>query len=199
MTFLTSHQHSNLSDSELVLLFKKDGDLKVLGDLYGRYMDLVYGVCLKYLKDSESARDAVMQLFEELPAKLKKHEVANFRGWLYQVARNQCLMVLRSPKNLKTTELDPALVQNPETTHLNGMMEKEADLMKMENCLDTLPDDQQRMIRLFYLEGKCYNEIADLTGQEWNRVRSHIQNGRRNLKICMEKEEATRNSLTNRN
>lgn len=169
--------------------FKRHGDLKVLGQLYERYLDLVYGVCLKYLKDPESAKDAVMQLFEELPAKLKKHEVENFRGWLYQVARNQCLMALRSPRNLKTIDLDPSLVQNPEDQHLNGVMEKETDLVKMENCLDTLPSDQQQMIRLFYLEGKCYNEIVNQTGLDWNRVRSHIQNGRRNLRNCMESKD----------
>lgn len=189
MTFLTSQNTSTESDAELVLQFKRHGDLKVLGQLYERYLDLVYGVCLKYLKDPESAKDAVMQLFEELPAKLKKHEVENFRGWLYQVARNQCLMALRSPRNLKTIDLDPSLVQNPEDQHLNGVMEKETDLVKMENCLDTLPSDQQQMIRLFYLEGKCYNEIVDQTGLEWNRVRSHIQNGRRNLRNCMESKD----------
>lgn len=189
MTFLTSKNTTTESDTELVLQFKKSGDLKVLGQLYERYLDLVYGVCLKYLKDPESAKDAVMQLFEELPAKLKKHEVENFRGWLYQVARNQCLMALRSPRNLKTIDLDPSLVQNAEDQHLNGVMEKETDLVKMENCLDTLPPDQQQMIRLFYLEGKCYNEIVDETGMEWNRVRSHIQNGRRNLRNCMESKK----------
>ncbi len=189
MTFLTSQNTSTESDAELVLQFKRHGDLKVLGQLYERYLDLVYGVCLKYLKYPESAKDAVMQLFEELPAKLKKHEVENFRGWLYQVARNQCLMALRSPRNLKTIDLDPSLVQNPEDQHLNGVMEKETDLVKMENCLETLPSDQQQMIRLFYLEGKCYNEIVDQTGLDWNRVRSHIQNGRRNLRNCMESKD----------
>ncbi|MBN8668166.1 MAG: sigma-70 family RNA polymerase sigma factor [Chitinophagales bacterium] len=188
MTFLTSSHTTTESDAELVLQFKREGDLKILGKLYERYLDLVYGVCLKYLKDPEAAKDAVMQLFEELPAKVKKHEVANFRGWLYQVARNQCLMALRSPKNLKIIDLDPSLMQNSENGHLNSVMEKEADLMKMEDCLETLPPDQQQMIRLFYLEGKCYKEIVGLTGIEWNRVRSHIQNGRRNLKSCMESQ-----------
>jgi len=170
-----------------VLLYKQSSDLKVLGELYQRYMELVFGVCLKYFKDSETAKDAVMQIFEELVVKLKKHEVQHFKGWLYQLAKNHCLMQLRSRKNLKTVDLDPSLMQSEEPVHLNGVLEKEEHLVKMEHCLGTLPEEQQQMIRLFYLEGKCYNEIVEITGTDWNRVRSHIQNGRRNLKLCMEK------------
>lgn len=160
--------------------------MQILGELYQRYMELVYGVCLKYFKDSEKAKDAVMQIFEELVVKLKKHEVDNFKGWLHILAKNYCLMQLRTPKNLKTTEFKPELMQNEEEVHLNGVLEKEENLTKMEYCLGTLTGEQQKTIRLFYLEGKCYNEIVEITGLEWNQIRSFIQNGRRNLKICME-------------
>ena len=169
--------------------YRQSGDLKVLGELYQRYMELVYGVCLKYLKDPELAQDAVMHIFEELVSKLKKHDVENFRGWLHQVAKNHCLMQLRTPKNLKTVSLPTLLMQNEEDVHLNGVMEEEENFQKLEKCLDSLSDEQRRMIKLFYLEGKCYNEIVEITGLEWNHVRSSIQNGRRNLKLCMEKME----------
>jgi RNA polymerase sigma factor (sigma-70 family) len=187
--FTGNTNHSSPSDKELVDLYKKSTGLEALGELYKRYMDLVYGVCLKYLKNSESAKDAVMQIFEELVVKLKKHEVENFKSWLYKVAKNYCLMQLRSPKNLKTVEMNPAIMQNEETLHLNGVLEKEENFKKMEQCLDTLPDVQKMVIQLFYLEGKCYNEIVENTGHEWSQVRSFIQNGRRNLKLCMEKKE----------
>ncbi|MGC4037019.1 MAG: sigma-70 family RNA polymerase sigma factor [Chitinophagaceae bacterium] len=187
MPFLTNTNKSSLPDNELVDLYKKSSGLDVLGELYRRYMDLVYGVCLKYLKDSERSKDAVMQIFEELIVKVKKHEIENFKGWLYQLAKNHCLMQLRSPRNLKTVEISSDLMQNEENTHLNGILEKEENLQKMEHCLKTLVSDQQMVIRLFYLEGKCYNEIVEATGFAWNDVRSFIQNGRRNLKICMEK------------
>ncbi len=151
-------------------------------------MELVYGVCLKYLKDPETAKDGVMQLFEELIPKLKKHEVENFKPWLHQVARNFCLMQLRTPKNLKVVEMKTEFVQTEENAHLVDMLEKEENFKKLEYCLSTLTRDQQDAIRLFYLENKCYNEIVEITGQDWNQVRSFIQNGRRNLKVCMEKE-----------
>ena len=189
MAFLKNISSTKQSDTELVLNYRQSGDLKVLGELYQRYMELVYGVCLKYLKDPELAQDAVMHIFEELVSKLKKHDVENFRGWLHQVAKNHCLMQLRTPKNLKTVSLPTLLMQNEEDVHLNGVMEKEENFQKLEKCLDSLSDEQKRMIKLFYLEGKCYNEIVEITGLEWNHVRSSIQNGRRNLKLCMEKME----------
>jgi RNA polymerase sigma factor (sigma-70 family) len=188
LAFLKNILSTNQSDTELVLAYRQSGDLKVLGDLYQRYMELVYGVCLKYLKEPELAQDAVMQIFEELVSKLKKHEVDNFRGWLHQVAKNYCLMQLRTPKNLKTVELPSLLMQNEEDVHLNGVMEKEENFQKLEKCIASLSDEQRTMIKLFYLDGKCYNEIVEITGLEWNHVRSSIQNGRRNLKLCMEKK-----------
>ena len=188
MAFLRNISSTDQSDTELVSVYRQSGDLKVLGELYQRYMELVYGVCLKYLKEPELAQDAVMQIFEELVSKLKKHEVENFRGWLHQVAKNHCLMQLRTPKNLKTVAIPPLLMQNEEDVHLNGVMEKEENFQKLEKCIASLSDEQSTMIKLFYLEGKCYNEIVEITGLEWNHVRSLIQNGRRNLKLCMEKK-----------
>jgi RNA polymerase sigma factor (sigma-70 family) len=179
----------SLTDKELVTLYKETGDMSVLGELYQRYMELVYGVCLKYYKEPETAKDSVMQIFEELVSKLKRHEVDNFKGWLHQVAKNHCLMQLRTPKNLKTVEFKTEFVQSEENVHLNGVLEKEENFKKLEFCLGTLTEEQRIAIKLFYLDGKCYNEIVETTGHDWNQVRSLIQNGRRNLKNCMEKEE----------
>jgi len=192
LSFLKNISHTGLTDKELVEQYKTSGDLKVLGDLYQRYMELVYGVCMKYLQDSEKAKDSVMQIFEELVLKLKKHEVENFKSWLYQLAKNYCLMQLRTPRNLKTVEIPESLMQSEENVHLNGVFEKEENFKKLEYCLGTLTEEQRNAVKLFYLEGKCYNEIVELTGMEWNQVRSLIQNGRRNLKICMEKSVGSR-------
>ena len=195
MAFIKNISHTALTDKELVALYKESGDMSVLGELYQRYMELVYGVCLKYYKEPETAKDSVMQIFEELVSKLKKHEVDNFKGWLHQVAKNHCLMQLRTPRNMKTVEFNTELMQSEENLHLNGVLEKEEHFKMMEFCLGTLTDKQQEAIRLFYLEGKCYNEITEMTGQDWNQVRSLIQNGRRNLKNCMEKNETAVRSV----
>ena len=187
MAFLKNIPTNALPDKELVNLFRTSGNMEVLAVLFQRYMDLLYGVCLKYLKQPETAKDAVMQIFEELVTKLPKHEVDNFKSWLYTLAKNYCLMQLRTPKNLKTTEFKVESMQLEEEAHLNGIQLKEENLQKLERCLQTLSTEQKKAVELFYLQNKCYKEIAEATGIEWNKIRSFIQNGRRNLKICMEK------------
>ena len=203
MTFLKTNSGTSYTDAELATLYRSSGDLQVLAELYQRYMDLVYGVCLKYFKDADRSKDGVMQIFEELIAKLKRHEIENFKSWLYQVAKNYCLMQLRTAKNFKTVEIAESLMQNEENVHLNGVLEKEENLQRLEYCLTTLSEEQRKAVQLFYLDGKCYNEIVELMGQEWNQVRSFIQNGRRNVKICMEMSEeggksSDSGSVTNR-
>ena len=178
---------TTLTDQELIAAYKKSSDMNFLSALYLRYMELIFGVCLKYFKDVEKAKDAVMDIYLELCSKLLQHEVDNFKPWLHVVARNHCLMKLRSPRNLKVAELNADFMQSLQTTHLeNEALEKEAYFIQLEQCMETLPDDQQQSIRLFYLQKKCYKEIAVITGYQWNKVRSYIQNGKRNLKQCLE-------------
>ncbi|HYE55093.1 MAG TPA: sigma-70 family RNA polymerase sigma factor, partial [Chitinophagaceae bacterium] len=118
MGFLKNISSSSSSDAALVTEYQQHKQVAVLAELYQRYMELVYGVCLKYLSDGELARDAVMNIFEELVVKLQHHEVDNFRPWLYTVAKNHCLMQLRSRKNIKITELGAVFVQSDENLHL---------------------------------------------------------------------------------
>ncbi len=176
-----------LTDEALLNAFKENADQEMLAQLYVRYTDLIYGVCMKYLKDAEAAKDAVMNIYQELLSKLQTHEVDNFKSWLYVVAKNHCLMQLRKEKKMVTVEFTPAVMQSENFEHLDSVLEKEHELKRLETCIEHLPAEQKQSIQLFYLENKCYNEIAEQTGYDWNKVRSLIQNGRRNLKICMEK------------
>ena len=178
---------ASLTDEALLNEFKKGNDQQTLAQLYLRYTDLVYGVCMKYLKDAEAAKDAVMNIYQELLTKLQTHAVENFKSWLYVVAKNHCLMQLRKDKKMVTVEFTPAVMQSEDFSHLDNVLDKENELKKLEYCIEHLPDEQKQSIQLFYLDNKCYNEIVEQTGYEWNTVRSLIQNGRRNLKICMEK------------
>lgn len=177
------------TDDQLVAAYRKSSDLKILASLYQRYLDLLYGVCVKYLEEPEAAKDAVMEIFEELAQKLPKHEVTYFRGWLYALAKNHCLMKLRSSSRLKLSSFDPDHMQTAEDLHLNDKVEQEEQLGRLSKCIETLSDDQRAVVELFYLQNKCYKEIETITGLQWNKVRSHIQNGRRNLKICMEQQQ----------
>ena len=189
MTFVKNISSSALSDQELIAAYKSSNNQQYISNLYQRYMDLVFGICLKYFKDADKSKDAVMDIYVELAAKLKLHEVENFKGWIHVLTRNHCLMHLRSPKNLKTAEFNTEIMQLDQITHLeNEVLETEENFRKLEQCIEQLPDEQLQSIKLFFLEKKCYNEIAEVTGFEWSKVRSYIQNGKRNLKICMEEK-----------
>ena len=159
----------------------------MLAQLYLRYTELIYGVCLKYLKVPESAGDAVMNIYLELLVSLPRHQVENFRGWLYVFARNHCLMQLRKGKKGVMLPLQDDFMQSEDYSHLDNILEKELELTRLEQCIGKLPERQKLSIRRFYLENKCYKDISVETGMTWDTVRSLIQNGRRNLKICMEK------------
>ena len=180
---------SALSDLELIRQYKESEDLEILGYLFSRYTSLVLGVCLKYLKDREEAKDAVMQVFEKLVQSLKEHNIENFKSWLYVTTRNHCLMFLRARKGKYKEELSLQLMDSELILHLEEEPEMEQNLSKLEKCIEQLAEEQKRCVQLFFLEEKCYKDITGLTGFDLNKVKSYIQNGKRNLKICMDQND----------
>lgn len=186
MGILKSIRPSSLSDAELIAGYRQQQQQETLAQLYLRYHDLVYGTCVKYLGDQDAAKDAVMNIYQELLEKMKNHTIENFKSWLYVVTKNHCLMQLRKNKKSATADLDSEIVQSEDFSHLEGVFEKERQLDKLEGCLQKLQEEQRQTVKLFYLENKCYNEISSILGFDWNKVRSLVQNGKRNLKNCME-------------
>ena len=184
---LSAKDHSTFSDLELVEQYKESGDLSLVGALYNRYMTLVYGACLKYLKDREESRDAVMQIFEKLMVSLKQHEITHFKSWLYVTSRNHCLMALRAKKTKNFQGISSDFMENEVLLHLPDEPEMETNLSKLEECIEHLVVEQKDCVKLFYIEQKCYKEIVQITGFDDNKVKSYIQNGKRNLKLCMER------------
>ena len=183
-------EYSSFSDEELLQTFKENNNQHVLAELYLRYYELVYGVALKYLSDADLAKDAVMNIYTELLRKLPAQDVKIFRNWLYVFAKNHCLMQLRSDKKRQIVTNESEFMQSANFLHHEEEDNREQKLILLENCMKTLGEEQRKSVELFYLQRKSYNEIAEQTGMEWNKVRSLIQNGRRNLKICMEQNES---------
>ena len=184
------HIHiEQLSDVELVLQYKSSGDKIFFAELYQRYTHLVLGTCFKYLKNEQESKDAVMDIFEKLLVDLLKHEVVHFKSWLYMVTKNHCLMILRS-KNPTTISLDlgqpfrQTIMENPDDLHLPSQQAE--DEKKLLEALQQLNTQQKICVELFYLQNKCYQDIANETGYTLNQVKSYIQNGKRNLKIILD-------------
>ena len=175
----------NTDDDAQLKSYRLHGDIAVLAKLFEKYMPLIYGVCLKYLNDEETAKDAVMAIFEELVIKVKQHEVKQFRSWVYVLSRNYCLMQLRTGKKMEVVALDDVM-ESTLFLHPEDAGREEA-LRALERCIQKLSAPQKQSIDLFYLKEKCYREIVELTGFSLNDVKSYIQNGKRNLKICLDK------------
>ncbi len=175
----------NTNDEEQLNNYRKSGDVAVLSGLFEKYVPLIFGVCLKYLKDEDASKDAVMGIFEELTNKVKQHEIKQFRSWVYVLSRNYCLMHIRSGKKVEVISLDEVMEFTP-FLHPDENNKEEA-LKALERCMEKLNTMQKQSIGLFYLNEKCYKEIADMTGFKLNDVKSYIQNGKRNLKLCLER------------
>ncbi|HRB40794.1 MAG TPA: sigma-70 family RNA polymerase sigma factor [Bacteroidia bacterium] len=192
MWLIRNKDKNALSDEELVLQYRQQGDKQAVGILFNRYSHLVFGVCMKYLKDTDDSKDAVLQIFEKLYADLSKLDVQKFSYWIHRVAQNFCLMQLRSRQaaknradNYSRDEIAASTEFEPENT--DRVYEKETELLMLEEAIKTLNEEQRICIELFFLKEKCYNEITDLTGFDFKQVKSFIQNGKRNLRIYMEK------------
>ncbi|PPL00186.1 RNA polymerase sigma factor [Parapedobacter indicus] len=188
-----SKSKKNVDDDDILLRrYRETGDLAVLAALFDAHAEMVYYVCMRYLQDSERSKDAVMQIFEELIHKVNKQDIQKFGSWLYVLSRNHCLMQLRSEKNRQQISIDE-FVEFPLPVHPeDDVEEKERQLSQLERCMERLPEKQKRSVDLFYLNEKCYKEIAEITGYSMNEVKSYIQNGKRNLKLCMEGSDAKR-------
>lgn len=187
-------KHKPQTETDLLKEYRQTGDLSVLGKLYEPQMEMVFAIAMKYFKDEDDAKDTVMQIFEELILKLRQHEVENFKAWLGMVTRNFCLMALRK-KNLIVadgeifTDEDSSenhFMEFSTIEHLNDDFDVEQNLTKLEDCLKTLNSEQKQSVELFFMQEKTYQEVAQLTGFEINKVKSYLQNGKRNLKICIE-------------
>ncbi len=182
---------SDRSDEELILHYREQADVAILGILYQRYIHLVYGVCLKYFKNREDSQDAVMQIFEKLVDDLLQHQVTYFRGWLYVVVRHYCIRkVSQEGKRVQQNQeffdekfMESTLEWSPVDDTEPGDMNR-----LLEDCLEQLKAEQQSCIRLFYLQEKCYQEIGEQLSLPLNKVKSYIQNGKRNLKLCIERK-----------
>jgi len=175
-----------LTDEELLNRYKETGKSDFFGQLYNRYLPLVYGLCLKYLQDADKAQDAVMEIFENLLPKVSNYEIKVFKTWLYTVVKNHCFHLLKENRREIVVDFDSNLMESDIVLTLldeDTNDEREAVLNK---CMDKLPEPQKVSVRKFFFEEMSYADIVEATGYNLKSVKSYIQNGKRNLRICIE-------------
>lgn len=177
------------TDERLIDAYQKSGNASYVAELFNRYKELTYGLCIKYLKDAHESEDATYDLFETLLSKLKTNPVNHFKSWFYRVASNHCIDKIRKAKTGIIISLEDKQESIKDIFDHAESVEKEALLAKIDYCLNTLNPDQKTCIDLFYFQEKSYQDISESLNISWATTRSFIQNGKRNLKICMEKNE----------
>lgn len=178
---------SKLTNDELFELSRGEDQPVWFGELYRRYIPMVYGLCLKYLGNETDAQDAVMDLFEEVSGKIKQYDIQNFHTWLYSVVKNHCLARLRKAKGLFFVHIDEGFMENSHFFTLIDRERSDEEESALLFCMKELGEEQRRSIEYFYYENRSYADIVDLTGYPLNKVKSFIQNGKRNLKNCITK------------
>ena len=185
---MKENRFSHISDQELLQYYYETKDQQWIGVLLERYTLLLLGVCMKYLKNEEEAKDAVQQIFLKVLTEVTKYKVDYFKSWLYMVAKNHCLMKLRnkSAKNLK--ELNEDLIVEDAETDRHEVLANEKTYSLLEEAIEELSEEQKLCITLFYLQKNSYQQIIDKTGFSPMQVKSYIQNGKRNLKLLLEKK-----------
>lgn len=179
------------TDSELLEFYMETHNPEFLGELYERYIYLVYGVCLNYFHETEKSKDAVIDIYEKIQQDILKHQIRNFKSWLYVVTKNHCLMELRKTKPGETIFISgkkdfQSFMENEVELHPVDSEKEEFDEKALKKCMENLKDEQKKCIHLFYFKDKSYREIAALLNIGEKQVKSNIQNGKRNLKICLE-------------
>lgn len=165
-----------------------------MGELYQRKSVMISSICLKYMDRTEDAEDAAVEIFEVLKKDLLKHEVGNLNGWLFSVTRNHCYKKLNKFKKEATVLSNDEkslnhFMESHQDDSLNDKLLREAELQLLEQAIEQLKDEQKLCIELFYLKQMSYKEIEDETAIDLKKVKSHIQNGKRNIKIWMEKQQ----------
>lgn len=174
-----------MKDDELLALYKKERHSEYFAELFRRYIPLVYGLCYKYLENNEDSKDAVMDIYEKVSKSVLEHEVSNFYSWLFSIVKNHCLAILRKEKKTFFVEIDQDVMENEEDFHQLDRQQTIEEDKALEFCLNELKTEQQVSVKLFYYENKSYSDIVDITGYTLEKVKSYIQNGKRNLKNCM--------------
>ena len=179
---------AHIEDKQLLDKFYSEGNNQWLGILLQRYTMLLLGVCMKYLKNEEEAKDSVQQIFVKVISELPKYKVEYFKSWLYMITRNYCLMKIRDRHGKIPVELTDKFIEEEDYEHKQALINKDKTLALIEESLQELNQEQKHCLTLFYLHKKSYEEISSETGYTPLQVNSYIQNGKRNLKLIVEKK-----------
>ena len=187
-------QLSELDDNSLIHQYQEQQEHRYFNELYQRYAHLVFGSCLKQVKNRDEAKDLTMIIFEKLVERLPTEQVDNFKTWIYYFTRNECISHLR--KQEATTKREEEWKKMRKSEEI--FMENETllrpytdnsisniDGAALQHAIQQLSKAQQQCIRRFFFEQQSYKQIATATRWSLKEVKSHLQNGKRKLRLIL--------------
>ncbi|MFQ5674351.1 MAG: RNA polymerase sigma factor [bacterium] len=175
-------------DNATIRSYLETRDVRYLGRLYEAYKKTIFWHCLKMVGNEEDAKDLASETFIRTFDRIEDFKLgAPFCPWLMRIATNLCIDHLRKKNRYKFYKFDEThsavAIQN-ESEPKQPMISGERIIEKLKK----LKPLQKRCFCLFYIHNLTYKQIAELTGYPLGKVRSYIQNGKRNFKLLMEKQ-----------
>jgi RNA polymerase sigma-70 factor (ECF subfamily) len=146
--------------------------------LLAAYRGRVYRLALGFVREPADAEDLAQDAFVRLWRALPLYDGrASFSTWLYVIARNACLNEVRRRGLRPTSSLEDA-AEPSVTASASAPVERR---LECETLVEALPEPQRRIVRLFYLEERSYEQVAAMLEIPINTVRSHLHRARRRL------------------
>jgi RNA polymerase sigma factor (sigma-70 family) len=171
------------------------GDLSAFNWLVLRYQTRVYNLCYRMLSDPDAAADTTQDAFLSAYKAIGRFKGEQFKTWLFRIATNACLDVLRSRKRKPTQSLDSRTAEAEEdageplqVADLDPSIDPEAQTLRAEMVqiiqrgLDALPDDQRIALVLVDVQGLSYEEAAAIDGTNLGTVKSRINRARTKMR-----------------
>jgi len=156
-------------------------------DVVARYADVVYTMAVRLTGDDEEARDLAQDVMLRLHRGLRRYREGNFEGWLYRTTLNVFRDRLRKRKRLREDALpeapDPRLT-DPEWVEEVVAQNELHDVV--QRALVKLPPEYREAVVLRDLQGRSYDEIAEILDVPSGTVRSRIHRGREALRQLLE-------------
>lgn len=162
--------------------------------LVERYQRRLYWSCLRLVGDPDEAEDVVQEAFVRAYEHLREFDPTyRFYTWLYRIARNRCLNVLRRRRVWGLVTLsDPVRAPSLPAAERSERLTEDHELARaLVDCRGTLPGDQREVFDLRHADGLSYREIAAAVGVPEGTVMSRLARAREKMRACLESKGVT--------
>ncbi len=188
-------KNKNISEvATLLQKYKESKEVIYIGEIYSRYIHLVYGVCLAEINSRQKAQIAVMNIYDKLIAKESLPEEKDFKLWLYVVTLNYCraLKGELTEKDKQFEIIDDLMWKAEVEYHYNlTTFNTESYTFALNKILKSneneLTNTQKSYLHYFYKQKKSYSEIATIENTTTEKVMQLLKTTRKQINSLIQK------------